>query len=688
MYTLQGDIRIRNTKFENNNSGLLGGGIYQDYGELSLIDVSFVENTSGWGAGMYTRQCLITLINGVYYSNSAAYAGAMGTVNPRAGSKILNTSLISNTAIIEMGSMYNIYGGSNLEIINVISWGNSAPSYPEFYNSNCTPVVSYSDIAGCGGSGGGWDISFGTDGGGNIDDNPLFYDEPGGDLRLATGSPAIDTGNGSVPGLPSTDFAGKPRVQGLEVDMGAYEGATVPGNVRITTSPEGLGIEVVGETQTGPYDTVMAIGSEFSISAPSPQPSGDHVYVFTGWSDGGDTTHTETTSTSDTTFTASFIELAAYALIDSIVDVPDDQGGWARIHFARSYYDDVGETQYPIDEYDIHRRIDDVGLAAVIFEKGEAIADDVTVILPDGSEKILSPADLPKGARYISYKDRYFLIVSAEAGVGPSSVSGDRDLPAAPPGMWEVIGDVSAMQQDTYVYLAPTLADSAASLTYTAFYISAHTTTPAVFFESPPDSGYSVDNIAPGVPLGLTVAYNMGDGNQLAWDPSSEPDFQYYRVYCGTDESFVPGLGTEVHSTSDPFWTDPDNHGSGVYYKITAVDHVGNESAPASPTTTTDSSDPGMPKVYSLGQNVPNPFNPSTTVYYDVPEGGGEVSIRVFDVSGRLVRTLVNGHQTAGSKSVTWSGANDRGQSVSSGIYFYRMTAPGFTRTRKMVLLR
>ena len=96
----------------------------------------------------------------------------------------------------------------------------------------------------------------------------------------------------------------------------------------------------------------------------------------------------------------------------------------------------------------------------------------------------------------------------------------------------------------------------------------------------------------------------------------------------------------------------------------------------------------GVPKAYSLGQNVPNPFNPSTTIGYDVPAGGGSVSLRVYDVSGRLVRILVDGHETEGVKSVTWDGMGDRGQRVASGIYFYRMRAPGFAETKKMVLLR
>ena len=461
--------------------------------------------------------------------------------------------------------------------------------------------------------------------------------------------------------------------------MGAYEGSGVtPGTVTVATVPPGLQIEVNSASHTAPYIFTGAIGGQVMLNAPSPQVEGDSIFTFSGWSDGGPSSHVVTIAGSDTTFTASFTLLGPWAVIDSIIDVPDDQGGWARVHFSRSYYDDAGETEYPIARYDMHRRMDDVGLAAEVLSEGKTVQDEVSARLPDGSEALLVPPGEDTAVRYITFGDRYFLEVKDV----------DRDVLLAPPGLWEVIGNVSAMQEDTYTYLAPTLADSSDSFVYTAFYISAHTTTPAVYFESPPDSGYSVDNIAPGVPQGLLVAYNTGEGNQMSWDPNGEPDFQYYRIYRGTDEEFVPAPGTEVHSTADPYWTDPDNHGSGVYYKVTAVDHAGNESDPASPDMTTGSGDGRLPQAFALGQNVPNPFNPSTTIYYDVPLGGGDVSIRVFDVAGRLVRTLVSGHQSAGAKSVTWSGVNDRGQSVSSGIYFYRMTAPGFTRTKKMVLLR
>jgi flagellar hook assembly protein FlgD len=97
---------------------------------------------------------------------------------------------------------------------------------------------------------------------------------------------------------------------------------------------------------------------------------------------------------------------------------------------------------------------------------------------------------------------------------------------------------------------------------------------------------------------------------------------------------------------------------------------------------------PQTPARFALHQNVPNPFNPTTTITYDVPANGGQITIKVYDVSGRLIRALIDGMQTAGAKSVQWNGRNENGTSVATGVYFYKMTAPGYVKTRKMVLLQ
>ncbi|UCG50801.1 MAG: T9SS type A sorting domain-containing protein [Candidatus Latescibacterota bacterium] len=90
---------------------------------------------------------------------------------------------------------------------------------------------------------------------------------------------------------------------------------------------------------------------------------------------------------------------------------------------------------------------------------------------------------------------------------------------------------------------------------------------------------------------------------------------------------------------------------------------------------------------FGLGQNYPNPFNPETRIRFTLPENG-LVTLRVYDVSGRLVKTVVAKEMPGGSHTVTWDGTNNSGESVASGVYFYRLSAGERIATRKMVLLR
>ncbi len=94
-----------------------------------------------------------------------------------------------------------------------------------------------------------------------------------------------------------------------------------------------------------------------------------------------------------------------------------------------------------------------------------------------------------------------------------------------------------------------------------------------------------------------------------------------------------------------------------------------------------------QPEQYRLAQNYPNPFNPSTKIRYALPESV-PVRLAVYDIRGRQVRTLINARQTAGQHAVTWDGKNMEGRQVSTGIYFYRLTAGEYTRMRKMLLVR
>jgi len=96
---------------------------------------------------------------------------------------------------------------------------------------------------------------------------------------------------------------------------------------------------------------------------------------------------------------------------------------------------------------------------------------------------------------------------------------------------------------------------------------------------------------------------------------------------------------------------------------------------------------------YELVGNYPNPFNPSTTITFAMPEAG-RVTLRIFTETGQLVQTLVDGEMQAGRHNVTWNGRNHSGASVASGVYFYQLVAQrqngeaAFTETKRMTLVK
>ena len=90
----------------------------------------------------------------------------------------------------------------------------------------------------------------------------------------------------------------------------------------------------------------------------------------------------------------------------------------------------------------------------------------------------------------------------------------------------------------------------------------------------------------------------------------------------------------------------------------------------------------GIPQTFSLAQNYPNPFNPSTTISFSLPSQSF-VSLKVFDIVGREVATIVSEEMPAGAYTRQWNAAK-----MSSGIYFYRLQAGSYTQTKKLVLLK
>jgi flagellar hook assembly protein FlgD len=86
-------------------------------------------------------------------------------------------------------------------------------------------------------------------------------------------------------------------------------------------------------------------------------------------------------------------------------------------------------------------------------------------------------------------------------------------------------------------------------------------------------------------------------------------------------------------------------------------------------------------------QNYPNPFNPTTQIEFSLPKES-IVTIKIYNILGKEIKTLVNGEKTAGEHTITWNGMNDNGIQVASGTYLYRINTGNFSQVKKMIFLK
>ena len=411
-----------------------------------------------------------------------------------------------------------------------------------------------------------------------------------------------------------------------------------------------------------------------------------------------------------------------------VEDVGNDNGRQVRMKWQASPLDSMGSAQ-PVTGYALWRRIDEL------------------------------PA---------------WMDIQAAAVPGP--------VPMYPPGDWDYLGTVPACCEETYATILPTLADSTVEhgMHWSVFFVRALTETPGIYYDSQPDSGWSVDNLAPAPVAGFSGVQSLEPpGLRLYWEPGTEEDIVCYDIFKNAAEDFIPGESNFVGSTTgtemlDTDWTPADED----FYKIMAVDDSGNrgEAAVLRPENISVgtylqsfyaswrercieiswtlseadegteffvlraetpgmifeeiagarlerdgmkfvlndlSCEPGLTYVYrvefeeesnrhvlfetdeisapalpmSLFQNVPNPFNPSTSIGFYLPERC-HVRIDVYDVTGRLVSTLMNEVRSGGSHTAEWNGVDRTGKAVASGVYFYRLIAGKTVLTKKMVMLR
>jgi hypothetical protein len=174
-----------------------------------------------------------------------------------------------------------------------------------------------------------------------------------------------------------------------------------------------------------------------------------------------------------------------------------------------------------------------------------------------------------------------------------------------------------------------------------------------------------------------------GGGVLLNWNVDVRPGLQGFNIYKSRrqHEDFVRINAELISAHEGNTYTDGDvEPGSTYWYCIGAVYADGEWMS-----ATERIAIPTLSPV--LRQNIPNPFNPTTSISFTVP-ARSRVRLDVYDVEGRHVKTLFDDMIEAGTRSARWDGTNERGDQVGSGVYFYQLRTAETLLTRKMVLLK
>jgi len=334
--------------------------------------------------------------------------------------------------------------------------------------------------------------------------------------------------------------------------------------------------------------------------------------------------------------------------IVSIKDIPQDQGKQVRVSWSK-FAADAPTASNAVTSYSVWRRVDDPGNAL--------------------------------GTKVGSKQD---MLAAASAGKLGSRYTVNQF------GTWDFVAWLPATGYEMYSVVAPTLYDStAAGMHWSVFFISGQAR--GIVYETAPDSGYSVDNLAPFAPSNVTASV-VDQKVNLKWDDPIDADFQYFAIYRSTIPGFDPKGTAPIKTLTSTSYLDTEViAGQNYYYRLSAFDFAGNESAysaelPVSITTVSDRSS-GVPTVFALGQNYPNPFNPETAIQYQLPTPG-DVTLVIYSSLGQQVRRLVDRSQPAAYHVVVWDGRDDSGKMLPSGVYFYRIESGKFTAMKKMVLMK
>jgi len=690
------DYFIEQTIIDGNQDGSV---VTFNNGEDStaVLDGFTIQNgLAAGGGGILCEESSPSLINVMITGNSAYNGGGM--INYNSSPKLENCIFSGNSADVSGGGVF--CESANSTLLNCILWNN----IPEeiYLHESSYVTATYSDIQG------GWE------GEGNIDADPLFCNPDSGDFTLAENSPCVGTGEN-------------------EADMGAFGVGCGPINMdaNVNFSFDLSCYHGIFEELSGGYTPyIKGNWNNWDNSIPMSDEDGDHI-----WTASVDLSDGEYIFYVYATGPLHYFTLLAPVGSECDYYHDDPYGNWGfEINdstgnelnlptYSPNSCSECSTNEYFYLTHDGHERFNIVHLP----DGYEDLNEDVPLILNlHAYSKYALYQQLMTGMDY--WADMQNVItVYPQAIPGPGGVrawncgiNGNPDFPT--PDVDDV-GFISALI-DTLVEnyaidpdriyscgisnggfmsykLACELNDkitAIGSVTGTfaesdADECSIERFMPVMDFHGTYDTVVPYEGAEGWMSVDETVAFWTGHNETDTYETYEYPDivtgdnstvnrFTYtnssnnvqvvqYQIVGGGHE--WPGAGYNYG------WNNYDiNAGAELVdfflqYRLSDLLYVNKNDLP--------------PTRFSLHQNYPNPFNPVTTLRYDLPEDA-MVNITIFDMMGRVIKTIVNSQQNAGFKSVRWNATNDYGKPVSAGIYLYMIQAGEYRQTRKMVLLK
>ena len=200
-------------------------------------------------------------------------------------------------------------------------------------------------------------------------------------------------------------------------------------------------------------------------------------------------------------------------------------------------------------------------------------------------------------------------------------------------------------------------------------------------YGGPGGCSYVYLDLAPQIPDSIVASVDSS-GVTLTWHINTEADFNHYQLFKDTVAGFEPSVFDMIAEPETSYYFDSDiNSETAYYYKLTSVDNQGNVSEYSDevaviPTYAPSFMDDGLPKQTAISCAYPNPSNANVTIVYSASNIGylpQPVELRIYDINGRLVRTLVDEDKWPGTYRAVWDGTNDNGAPVASGTYFAKV---------------